>query len=40
VGGRTYELAAPSFIFPSPESMVFVTYENGVFFRETWTLPH
>jgi hypothetical protein len=40
VGGRTYELAAPRFIFPSPESMVFVTYENGVFFRETWTLLH
>ena len=39
VGGRTYELAAPRFLFPSPEAMVFVTYENGVFFRETWTLP-
>ena len=40
VGGRTYELAAPRFIFPSPDAMVFLTYENGVFFRETWTLPH
>jgi hypothetical protein len=39
LGGRTYELAAPRFLFPSPNAMVFVTYENGVFFRETWTLP-
>jgi hypothetical protein len=39
VGSRTYEIAAPLLQFPAPNAFTFVSYEKGVFYRETWTLP-
>ena len=39
LGGRTYEVAAPMFTFPSPGVVTFVSYEKGAFARETWKLP-
>lgn len=38
-GGRTYQLAAPLFRFDGPARFTFVSCTDGVFSRETWTLP-
>jgi hypothetical protein len=39
VGRRTYELAAPLFRFGAPGEFTFVSFDSGVFYRETWRLP-